>query len=74
MIFSGLHCAQRILDALDPETRLLEVQCLQAQRDGFRDTKAVPVHHQQQEMVPNTVSAILGSSKQTVNLARIEAL
>jgi hypothetical protein len=51
---------QRVLQPLDPQPRLLEVHLIAPQTYRIRYPQAVPVYHQEQQMITNAVPATPG--------------
>ena len=64
----GVLDAQAVLQALDPQPGALDVELASAHLDGLRDAQAVPEEHEQQRVVTNAVTALLGCLEQAIAL------
>src|SRR3954451_20968136 len=51
---------QPILKPSDPEPRVVEVDFVTAEADRLADTQTVTKHHEDQEMIPDSMPSVLG--------------
>lgn len=64
----GMLNAETVLQPRHPEPGLREVYVLPAQGDGLGDAQPVAVHHQEQKVVADAVTAFLGGGEEPVDL------
>ena len=59
---------QRALESFHPDAGALNVQLISAHSNGFGDSQAVPVVHQQQHVIADAMPTFLGGLEQQLYL------
>jgi hypothetical protein len=65
---------QPILEPGNPKPGLGKVDIVTAQRNGFRHPEAMPIHHEDQKVIPDPMAALLGRLEQRVDLGLTEKI
>ena len=62
----------RALQSFDPERGSVKAYVLNPQVNRFTTAQAVPIHHQEEQVITYAIPATLSSLKKRLNLSRIE--
>ena len=65
---------QATFEAPNPHPGPFKVQVLAPHADGFADTQAVAIHHEQQQKIPAAMAAFLGRFKEGVHFGIAEEI
>ena len=65
---------QPVLQALNPETRLLEIQVSDLHGDCLAHAQPVSVHHQEEQVVAAAVAALLCRLQQPLDFRLVEEI
>jgi hypothetical protein len=63
---------ERILSPPNPNASLFEIELVQPHRYRLRNAQGVAVHHEEQQMIANAVTTVLGGIEQPLDLGFIK--
>jgi hypothetical protein len=67
-----MHPRVRTLQSADPKRSSIKTHIINSQVCGFTTAEAMPVHHQEEKMVPRAMTPSLGGFKEGLHLAWVE--